>query len=79
MDNNIPVRLKKEPLLEAVWESRFSLTKSSIGDLLPGMLFKALPGKYGNIVRLPVADIVAPIVENDKESSIYTRDKAGKR
>ncbi len=46
MDNNIPVRLKKEPLLEAVWESRFSLTKSSIGDLLPGMLFKALPGKY---------------------------------
>ena len=66
MDNKIPVRLKKEPLLEAVWEIRFSGTKSSLADLLPGMLFKAFPGKYGNIVRLPAADIPAPIVEHDK-------------
>ena len=65
MDNKIPVRLKKEPLLEAIWEIRFSGTKSSIADLLPGMLFKALPGKYGDIVRLPAADIPAPIVKHD--------------
>lgn len=49
-----------------VWEIRFSGTKSSIADLLPGMLFKALPGKYGNIVRLPAADIPALIVEHDR-------------
>ena len=48
MDNKIPVSLKKEPLLEAIWEIRFSAAKSSIADLLPGMLFKALPGRYGN-------------------------------
>jgi uncharacterized protein (TIGR04255 family) len=66
MDNKIPVRLKKEPLLEAICEIRFSGTKSSIADLLPGILFKALPGKYGNIVRLPAADIPAPIVEHDR-------------
>ena len=66
MDNKIPVRLKKEPLLEAVWEVRFSGTKPSVADLLPGMLFKALPGKYGNIVRLPAADIPAPVVEHDR-------------
>jgi len=66
MDNKIPIRLRKEPLLEAVWEIRFSGTKSSIADLLPGMLFNALPGKYRNIVRLPAADIPAPIVEHDK-------------
>lgn len=66
MDNKIPVRLKKEPLLEAIWEIRFSGAKSSAADLLPGMLFKALPGRYGNIVRLPVADIPALIVEHDR-------------
>ena len=66
MNNKIPVRLKKEPLLEAIWEIRFSAAKSSIADLLPGMLFKVLPGRYGNIVRLPAADIPAPIVEHDR-------------
>lgn len=65
MDLKIPVRLGKEPLLEAVWELRFSGTKPSVADLMPGMLFKALPGKYGNIVRLPTADIPAPVVEHD--------------
>jgi uncharacterized protein (TIGR04255 family) len=65
MENRIPVRLKKEPLLEAIWEIRFSGAKPSIADLLPGMLFKALPGRYSNIVRLPAADIPAPIVAQD--------------
>lgn len=65
MVNRIPVRLKKEPLLEAIWEIRFSGAKPSIADLLPGMLFKALPGRYSNIVRLPASDIPAPIVAQD--------------
>ena len=65
MKNKIPVRLKKEPLLEAVWEIRFSGTKPSVADLMPGMLFRTLSGKYRNIVRLPVADIPATIVEHD--------------
>lgn len=65
MHNKIPMRLKKEPLLEAVWEIRFSGTKTSVADLLPGMLFQSFPGKYGNIVKLPTAEIPAPIVEQD--------------
>lgn len=65
MDTKIPIRLKKEPLLEAVWEIRFSWTKPFVADLLPGLLFKALPKKYNNTVRLPAADIPAPIVERD--------------
>jgi len=65
MKNKIPVRLKKEPLLEAVWEIRFSGTKPSVADLMPGMLFRTLSGKYRNIVRLPIADIPATIVEHD--------------
>jgi uncharacterized protein (TIGR04255 family) len=65
MKNKIPVRLKKEPLLEAVWEIRFSGTKPSVADLMPGMLFRTLSCKYRNIVRLPIADIPATIVEHD--------------
>lgn len=61
----IPVRLKKEPLLEAIWEIRFSSDKPSVAELLPGMLFNSLPQKYGNIVRLPAADIPAGIAEQD--------------
>lgn len=65
MDKKIPVRLKKEPLLEALWEIRFTSTKPSVLDLLPGLLFKALPEKYPDIVRLPAADIPDFIVEHD--------------
>ncbi len=65
MINKIPVRLKKEPLIEAIWEIRFSGVKSPVADLLPGMLFKSFPGKYGTAAKLPVADIPAPVVEHD--------------
>ncbi len=65
MINKIPVRLKKEPLIEAIWEIRFPGGKSPVADLLPGMLFKSFPGKYGTAAKLPVADIPAPVVEHD--------------
>jgi uncharacterized protein (TIGR04255 family) len=65
MNKRIPVRLKKEPLIEAVWEIRFTSTKTAVADLLPGILFEALPNKYPDIVRLPTADIPALIVEQD--------------
>jgi len=65
MNKKIPVRVKKEPLIEAVWEIRFTSIKPFVADLLPGLVFKALPGKYPNLVRLPSADIPAPIVENE--------------
>jgi len=65
MENRIPVRLRKEPLLEAIWEIRFTGAKSPVSDLLPGMLFKLFSGKYGKASKLPVADIPALLVEQD--------------
>jgi uncharacterized protein (TIGR04255 family) len=67
MNKRIPIRLKKEPLIEAVWEIRFTSNKSSVADLLPGILFEALQkqNQYPDIVRLPTADIPALIVEQD--------------
>jgi len=65
MKNRIPIKLKKEPLLEAIWEIRFSNTKFPAADLLPGMLFKLFPDKYSTATRLPIADIPAPFAEHD--------------
>ncbi len=65
MGNKIPIRLRKEPLIEALWEIRFTSTKPSVVDLLPGIMYPALKDKYPNTVRLFTADIPAPIVEND--------------
>jgi len=65
MKREIPVRLKKEPLIEAVWEIRFTSPKPPVADLLPGLVFKALPDQYPNVVRLPAANIPAPIAEHD--------------
>ncbi len=65
MLDKMPVRLRREPLIEVVWEIRFSGSESSVADLLPGMIFRALPGRFSSVVRLPVADIPAPIVEHD--------------
>lgn len=65
MHTNIPVRLGKEPLLEAIWEIRFSDASPSVTDLLPGMLFKAFPEKYLKAVKLPAASIPAPLADHD--------------
>lgn len=65
MNTKIPARLKKEPLLEAIWEMRFSGSTSPVADLLPGILFKSFSGKYGRAGKLPAADMPAPVVEQD--------------
>ncbi len=65
MQRNIPIRLKKEPLIEAVWEVRFTVAKPSAAELLPGLIYQFLHERYPNTVRLPVADIPAPIQETD--------------
>lgn len=65
MADRIPARLKKEPLFEAIWEIRFSGSQSPVADLLPGMLFKTFPGKYGTATKLFPADMPAFIAEND--------------
>lgn len=65
MEERIPIRLKKEPLLEAVWEVRFTSHRPSVADLLPGLIYQALQNKYPEIIRLPAADIPAPIAEQD--------------
>lgn len=65
VEKRIPVRLRKEPLIEAVWEVRFTSAKPSVAELLPGLIYQALPDKYPDTIRLPAADIPAPLAEQD--------------
>jgi uncharacterized protein (TIGR04255 family) len=65
MRDKVPVRLKKEPLIEALWEIRFTSSKQSVAELLPGLIFNSLPDKYPNTVRLPTANMPPELVEAD--------------
>lgn len=60
MDQQIPKRLRKEPLMESLWEIRFSNAVRSIAELLPGMLFKQFAKEFPKIETLPAANL--PIV-----------------
>lgn len=58
---NMPVRLAKEPIIEAIWEIRFESRAPSAGDVLPGLVYNELRDKYPQVVRLPGADIPHPV------------------
>jgi len=65
----IPKRLKKEPLLEALWEIRFKSDNESVGELLPGLVFKAMGTAYPKIERLPAANL--PLYVLQQETTLH--------
>ena len=65
MNHGIPKRLGKEPLIEALWEIRFTSEDGSVGEILPGLLYQKLRDRYPKLERLPAADIPRPIAEAD--------------
>ncbi len=62
----LPRRLKKEPLIEVIWQAQFEDSQAT-GDVLPGILFAQLRKDYPDLQlrRLPLADIPSPIAEID--------------
>ncbi len=81
--NQIPKRLNKEPLIEAIWQVQFEPKDGlPVGDLLPGILYSALKVVYPNLQlqRLPIADIPAPIAQFDQNlrfSAKYRMEEPG--
>jgi len=67
MGRKIPVKLRNEPLIEAVWELRFRPKESSAGEHLLAMLYKEFWRSYPKIVRLPMADIPSCVREQDSK------------
>jgi uncharacterized protein (TIGR04255 family) len=64
----IPKRLKKEPLIEAIWQIQFEPAPNQpVGDILPGVLYFALQKKLPGLLlqRLPIADIPVAFAQAD--------------
>lgn len=59
----LPIRLKEEPVVEAVWEVRIKSVKGALAEVLSGILFNAFKDNAPEIVRLPTADIPSPIID----------------
>ena len=64
--NALPKRLRKEPIIEAIWQAQFD-SDQGIGDVLPGILFTELRKSHGglHLRRLPSADIPTAIAQMD--------------
>jgi len=45
--NFLPIRLKKEPLIEVIWQVQFE-GNQGIGDILPGVIFTELKKTYSD-------------------------------
>ncbi len=68
MKQKIPKRLRKEPLIEAIWQLQFEPAENQpIAEILPGILFTALREEEPNLRlnRLPAADIPPFVAQND--------------
>lgn len=59
----LPVKLGKDPLIDAVFEMRFK-TDVNFSDVLPGIFFKDLPGEK-TITQLPAHDVPAKVRKGD--------------
>ena len=59
----LPLRLGREPLVDALFEVRLGPT--SLADILPGFLFHDLPAPKPQITRLPAAEFPQPMRASD--------------
>ena len=71
--NRIPKRLKKEPLIEAIWQVQFE--SHNAGEVLPGVLFTKLKKRHRalQLRRLPAADIPSPVAQIDPNLRYITK------
>lgn len=64
MTPKIPVKLKDDPIIDAVIEVRLKASRP-LSDVLPGMLMQELGEGVGNIERLPVSSLPKQVRDND--------------
>ncbi|MCB1782204.1 MAG: TIGR04255 family protein [Candidatus Competibacteraceae bacterium] len=63
MTARLPIKLEKEPLIDAIFEMRFS-NSSPASEILPGLLFGKLEGKK-SIENLPASQVPKPLRDVD--------------
>lgn len=65
-----PRTLRKGPLLEAIFEARFTTVIPAAGDVLPGLLYSTFREQYPSVEQLPLAGVPRKI-RSTQESLIY--------
>ncbi len=65
MEKQVPKRLGKEPLIESLFEIRFSSDLSSASSILPGVIYNAYSNRIAKTIQLPLAVIIPQIRDND--------------
>ena len=70
MTQVMPKKLRKSPLLEALFEVRFVPLVEGAGDVLPGLIFGRLRSKYARVEQLPAA-AVPRTVERVRRALVY--------
>jgi hypothetical protein len=63
MTISLPKKLKKEPLIDAIFEIRF-LSDFQASEIIPGFLFSKLGGKK-SVISLPAAQLPKTVREGD--------------
>jgi len=65
MTKKNPVKLRKDPIVEAIFEIRFDASINQVSEILPGMLFPQLKDSFPNIEALPTAQLPLTIRQSD--------------
>jgi uncharacterized protein (TIGR04255 family) len=76
----LPAKLDKTPLVDAIFEIRFEPSLEAVGDLLPGMLYAAYEGRYSEIESLPLSRMPRDLRKQDERLTYSAHNQlAGKR
>ena len=62
---DLPAKLEKTPLVDAIFELRFEPCLEAVGDLLPGMLYAAYEGQYSEVESLPLSRMPRDLRKQD--------------
>jgi uncharacterized protein (TIGR04255 family) len=65
MSCSLPHELRKAPLVESIFEFRFSSTREPLAEILVGLLYAGLPEDQTKLEPLPLANVPREIREKD--------------
>lgn len=68
-----PVKLKNDPIVEAIFELRFEAAKSSLSDLLPGLLYGKLGDRFPKLERLPFSMVPREFLQQTPDLKYQAR------
>lgn len=76
----VPLRLQRDPIVEAIFEIRFEPSRAPVSEILPGMLFAAFGEQFPSVDRLPLAQLPRELQQQDPDLKYQARTRlAGKQ